>query len=103
MSKDKYGKVATWEYFVRPLLVLLILVLATMACDNGGGGTGGGPTGGGEPRTGTSTLKIYEGETAGDTIGDFKNAWPNREIISWSVGLDATGKPIEVHIEWREK
>jgi hypothetical protein len=54
-------------------------------------------------KTGTTTWPVYSNETVGDVLAEWHEVNPHKELVTWSVGLDAVGKPIEVRIEWRRK
>lgn len=46
--------------------------------------------------------KVFAGQTPGEALAEWKEAFPERTVVEWKIGLDGDGNPVELKI-WYTK
>ncbi len=58
------------------------------------------PTTASTPKLHTTHTAIFEGQTPGEALTEWKESFPERTVIEFSVGVDANGTPVELEIKY---
>ena len=54
------------------------------------------------PKIYETKTKVFAGQTPGEALVEWKEAFPEWTVVKWEIGLDAEGNPVELKI-WYTK